>query len=83
MSEREQERELQTALREHDLMLDSMSADEHFTYQRRRRVESCLQWRHMITRSDIPVFHEQLKKAQIRLVRLRAERETGAASGTA
>ena len=33
MSEREQERELQTALREHDLMLDSMSAHEHFAYQ--------------------------------------------------
>jgi hypothetical protein len=78
----EQNREVESSLRQYSEMLKGMTSAQLYRYRRRRSLRSCMSSRLIIREHGWEFFREYLREAQIRLVRLRAERQ-GKQTGSA
>jgi hypothetical protein len=81
-SEAEMDRELEVSMRRYGEMLDAMPPDRLYRYRRRGMLRSCMSSRLLVRQHGFEFFREYLRAAQIRLVRLRAERQ-GKQTGSA
>ena len=83
MSEADRERELQGAMNEWSEVWDRMTPAQQHHWKVRTALRTCLRWRGLIKKMDIPVFKKYLRERQRRLLQLRTERVTGLQTGTA
>lgn len=77
MSDAEIERECDIAMREYNEWWDSLSIAEQIAISRRRAVEQCLKWRKLIRENDWDFMREDLRRTQVRLLKIREWRRTG------
>ena len=84
MSDAEQQREIDASMRALEEVYARLTPLQRYRGSRRRALGLCIGWRNHIRENFIPDFaREHLRKAQIRLVKLRIERATGAYPGEA
>lgn len=84
MSDEEQDRELDTAMRQLSETYARLTPLQRYRGARRNALRLCIGWRQKLRDGFIPeLSREYLRKAQIRLVKLRIERATGSYPGEA
>jgi hypothetical protein len=82
MSDVQIDRELAVSAKRYNEFLESMTPDQLYRYRRRGTLRSCMGSRLLMREHGFGFYREYLRQAQIRLVRLRAERhgkQTGSA----
>lgn len=85
LSEKEIDARVESAEREYFEWRDSLTLDQRYRYDRRRGVENCIRWRKVCRSAGLEgeYWTKLLRERQMRLVKLRIWRATGAYPGTA
>lgn len=83
-SDAEIDRELDSAMRQYDEWWGGLSTAEQIAISRRRAVEQCRKWREMLRENEHWDFvRDNIKRTQIRLLKIREWRRTGQYPGSA
>lgn len=83
LSDEEQDRELESAEREHAAWWSTLDWRQQYFVRRRSLLETCAGWRLNIAKMDLPVFRQHLKRCQMLLADARAVRYGRPAGGSA
>lgn len=71
LSEEEQDRELDAAVREHNEWWGTLTESEQYAISRRSSLRSCISSRHLMKQTGLTMFTGNLRSAQKRLLKLR------------
>ncbi len=82
LTDAEQDAELRRATDEFTRVTNAMTLAQHAVALRRMAVANCLTVRRTIALMDLPIFHENLRRSQRSLLKIRAYRATGIYPGS-
>lgn len=77
LSEEEQDRELDSAIREHNEWWGTLTPGEQYAVSRRSSLRSCISSRNLLKQHDLSIFRDHLRSSQKRLLKLRISHYQG------
>lgn len=77
LTDAQQQAELDSAMREYNDWIDSLTADQQYHYFVRGALESCVRVRKLLRAINMPFLRVSLVGHQKRLLGMRLERQTG------